>query len=127
MSSRPPLPGKLIPVFILLALNVLSELWQIREGLASTATYIGMALNLFLLVGLMRGSEAARTLGMVVAWLSLIGGLVMLLQFGPFIAVLGAAGYVLASLPLLVGGYLLWSLGQEDVKNWLYHRAYGEE
>lgn len=125
------MPVKLLAALILLALNLLVDLSFIADGVGvSTATYVRVALGLFLIAGLIRGSEAARTLALVVAGLNLLAGTLLLFQYGSSLslaaALFGVKIYFMIATPFVFGGYLLWCMNQEDVKTWLYKRAYGK-
>lgn len=125
------MPVKLLAALILLALNLLVDLSFIADGVGvSTATYVRVALGLFLIAGLIRGSEAARTLALVVAGLNLLAGALLLFQYGSSLslaaALFGVKIYFMIATPFVFGGYLLWCMNQEDVKTWLYKRAYGK-
>lgn len=121
------MPIKLLVVFILLALSTVFDIKSIADGdpLQGNAVYIRLALNLFMVIGLIRGMESARTIARVVGVLSLLGGILLLFTAGPLLALFGATMYVLIAMPLVYGGYLLWCMNQDDVKAWLYKRAYG--
>ena len=125
------MPVKLLAALLLLALNLLVDLSFIADGVGvSTATYVRVALGLFLIAGLIRGSEAARTLALVVAGLNLLAGTLLLFQYGSSLslaaALFGVKIYFMIATPFVFGGYLLWCMNQEDVKTWLYKRAYGK-
>ncbi len=125
------MPVKLLVALILLALNILVDLSIVADAVtASTAIYVRIALGLFLVAGLIRGSEAARTLALVVAGLNLLGGTLILFQYGSALstaaALFGVKIYFMIATPFVFGGYLLWCMNQEDVKTWLYKRAYGK-
>ena len=125
------MPVKLLAALILLALNLLVDLSFIADGVGvTTATYVRVALGLFLIAGLIRGSEAARTLALVVAGLNLLAGALLLFQYGSSLslaaALFGVKIYFMIATPFVFGGYLLWCMNQEDVKTWLYKRAYGK-
>lgn len=125
------MPVKLLAALILLALNLLVDLSTIADGVAvSTATYVRVALGLFLIAGLIRGSEAARTLALFVAVINLLAGALLLFQYGSSLsiaaALFGIKIYFMIAAPFVFGAYLLWCMKQEDVKTWLYKRAYGK-
>ena len=125
------MPVKLLAALILLALNLLVDLSFIADGVGvSTATYVRVALGLFLIAGLIRGSEAARTFALFVAVLNLLAGTLLLFQYGSSLslaaALFGVKIYFMIATPFVFGGYLLWCMKQEDVKTWLYKRAYGK-
>lgn len=119
------MPVKLLVALLLFALAFVLDLSTVADGTAGGATYLGLAFKLFLIVGLIRGSEAARTIALVVAVLNLIGGALLLFTVGPALALFGPKVYLLIAMPFVFGGYLLWCMNQEDVKTWLYKRAYG--
>ncbi len=122
-------PIKLLVVFILLALNTVFHVKSLADGdpFAGTSTYVALALNLSLVVGLIRGSEIARTFARVVGALFLLGGVLLLFRVGPALGMLGGSiyFYLVIAAPIVYGGYLLWCMGQDDVKAWLYRRAFG--
>ena len=125
------MPVKLLAALLLLALNLLVDLSFIADGVGvTTATYVRVALGLFLIAGLIRGSEAARTFALFVAVLNLLAGTLLLFQYGSSLslaaALFGVKIYFMIATPFVFGGYLLWCMNQEDVKTWLYKRAYGK-
>lgn len=124
------MPVKLLAALLLLAVVFVLDFATVADGTATTATYIALALRTFLIVGLIRGSEAARTLALVVAYVSLLGGTLLLFQYGAALslaaALFGVKIYFMIAAPFVFGGYLLWCMRQEDVKTWLYKRAYGK-
>lgn len=124
------MPVKLIVALVLLALATVMQVLHIADGNTSIPSYVNLALKLFLVVGLLRGSEAARTLALVVAVLNLLVGLLGLFNVGQVISHLPAMALLQLAVPFVFGGYLLWCMNQEDVKTWLYRRAFaavGEE
>lgn len=124
------MPVKLLVALLLLAVVFVLDFATVADGTATNATYVALALRTFLIVGLIRGSEAARTLALVVAWVSLLGGALLLFQYGSALsmaaALFGVKIYFMIAAPFVFGGYLLWCMKQEDVKTWLYKRAYGK-
>ena len=121
------MPIKLLVVFLLLALSTVLDVKSLADGdpFQGNTLYLRLALNLFLVIGLIRGMESARTLARVVGVLSLLGGTLLLFTAGPFLALFGSTMYVFIAMPIIYGGYLLWCMNQDDVKAWLYKRAYG--
>jgi len=122
------MPVKLVVVLILLSLSLALDLYNLVGDAGGTSNYIRIALNIGLLVGLLRGQEWARVLSKVVAVLSLIGGgflLIALLAVGGaafVVPVVGIFAYVSVALILGYGVFLLWCMSQPDVLAWLQSR-----
>lgn len=119
------MPIKLIVALILLALAAVSTIAQIADGAVGSAMYLNLALKVLLVAGLVRGSEAARTFALVVGGLNVLIGVFAVVSVGAMITYLPLKLQVMLFVPLVFGGYLLWCMQQEDVKAWLYRRAYG--
>ncbi|MBA3549771.1 MAG: hypothetical protein H0T76_25100 [Nannocystis sp.] len=121
------MPVKLIVVIVLLGLSLLLDLYGLT-GEGGAVVYIRIALNIALLAGLLRGQEWARGLAKVMGILCLVGGgivLVQLLALGSLIFLIPTLGYIaLISVGLLLvyGTFLLWTMGQADVQEWLASR-----
>lgn len=126
MSSQ-SMPVKLIVVIVLLGLSLLLDLYGLSEE-GGAITYIRIALNIALLAGLLRGQEWARGLAMVMAILCLIGGGMLLIQLvvvgslAFLFPALGYIAYVTFGLMLVYGTFLLWTMSQADVQEWLASR-----
>lgn len=119
------MPIKLIVALVLLALATVSTLAHIADGDAGVGLYLNLGLKVALVAGLVRGSEAARTMALVVGGLNVLIGVLGLFQVGAMISYLPLKLQLMLSVPLVFGGYLLWCMNQEDVKAWLYQRSYG--
>lgn len=125
----PPMPAKLVAVVILLSLNVISNLYTASQGAGGGANYVGVAFNVALIAGLIMGREWARVLAKVVAVLSLVlGGLALVVLMGVSSALADAPGmlailYGGVGLSLFLGGFMLWSMNQPDVLEWLTARS----
>ncbi len=128
MSTAPQaMPGKLVVVFILLSLSLALDLYTLT-GDGGASNWLRIALNIGLLVGLLRGQEWARMLAKITAVLSLIGGGLLLVS----LLALGNAGFVIPSLAIIAyatvgltlvyGVFLLWCMNQPDVQSWLMSR-----
>jgi hypothetical protein len=84
-----------------------------------------------LLLGIVSGHEAVRTLVMLLAWISTAVGSVMLvlavLALPLVIASSGAGSAALALteavISVAVPGYVLWCLRQQDVQKWMMRRS----
>jgi hypothetical protein len=122
----PPMPVKLIVALVLLALATVMQVMHITDGNYTIPNYFNLALKLFLVVGLVRGSEGARTLALVVGVLNVLVGVLGLFQVGALIAYLPLKLQLQLGVPLAFGAYMLWCMRQEDVKTWLYQRAFGK-
>lgn len=118
------MPVKLVIALVLLAVATAMQMLHIADGNTSIPSYVNLALKLFLVVGLLRGSEAARTLALVVAVLNLLIGLLGVFSVGAAISYLPLWLQLQLFVPFVFGGYLLWCMNQEDVKTWLYRRAF---
>lgn len=119
------MPIKLIVALVLLALTAVSHISTIADGDAGTANYVVLGLMVAMVAGLVRGSEAARALARALGGLCLLGGVLLLARFGSVLSALPLKVQAALFIPLVFGGYLLWCMTQEDVKAWLYKRAYG--
>lgn len=119
------MPVKLILALALLALATTMQVMHIADGNTGIPTLVNLALKLFLVAGLLRGSEAARTLALVVAALNLLVGVLGVFQVGAVITILPLWLQLQLIVPFVFGGYLLWCMNQDDVKAWLFRRAYG--
>lgn len=127
MPSPQSMPTKLIVVIILLSLSLALDLYGLT-GESEGTGYIRIALNLGLLYGLLSGQEWARMLAKVTAILTLIAAgllLIPLLMLGelafaiPSLAILAFASIGLA---IVYGSFLLWTMNQVDVQEWLMAR-----
>lgn len=119
------MPIKLIVALVLLALAAISTIAHIADGDAGVGLYLNLGLKVALVAGLVRGSEAARTLALVVGGLNVLIGVLGIFKVGALLTYLPLKLQVMLFVPLVFGGYLLWCMNQEDVKAWLYKRAYG--
>ncbi len=121
------MPIKLLVVLVLLCLNLANNLYNLTSELAGTADYVRIALNIGLLVGLLRGAEWARVLAKVTAVLTLVAGGLTLLSLAALSSLLPAGGmvmlYAMIGLALVYGVFLLWCMNQPDVQEWLASRA----
>jgi hypothetical protein len=118
------MPVKLIVALVLLALATSMQIMHIAAGNDTIPNYVNLALKLFLVVGLVRGSESARTLARVVGVLNLLVGLLGVFQVGALIPYLPLTLQLQLAVPFVFGAYLLWCMSQEDVGTWLYRRAF---
>jgi hypothetical protein len=121
------MPIKLLVVLVLLCLNLANNLYNLTSELAGTADYVRIALNIGLLVGLLRGAEWARVLAKVTAVLTLVAGGLTLLSLAALSSLLPAGGmvmlYAMIGLALVYGVFLLWCMNQPDVQEWLVSRT----
>lgn len=128
MSTPQSMPTKLIVVLVLLCLSLASDLYNLGGETSSATDYIRIVLNLGLLYGLLRGQEWARVLAKVTAVLSLVGGgllLIPALMLGSLafaVPELGILLFASIGLMLVYGGFLLWTMNQIDVQEWLAAR-----
>ena len=124
------MPIKLLVVLVLLCLNLANNLYNLTSELAGTADYVRIALNIGLLVGLLRGAEWARVLAKVTAVLTLVAGGLTLLSLAALSSLLPAGGmvmlYAMIGLALVYGVFLLWCMNQSDVQDWLMARTMRE-
>jgi hypothetical protein len=120
------MPVKLIVALALLALATVMQVMHITEGNYTIPNYVNLALKLFLVIGLVRGSEGARTLALVVGGLNVLVGILGVFQVGALISYLPLWLQLQLAVPFVFGAYLLWCMSQEDVKTWLYKRAFGQ-
>lgn len=122
------MPTKLIVVIVLLSLSLALDLYSLTAPDAGSTGYVRIALNIGLLYGLLSGQEWARMLAKVTAILTLIGAgllLIPLLMLGQLaFAVPGLALLAFATIGLafVYGGFLLWTMNQVDVQEWLMAR-----
>jgi hypothetical protein len=119
------MPIKLIVALVLLALTAVSHISNIASGDGGIASYVVLGLMVAMVAGLVRGSEAARALALALGGLCLLGGVLLLAKYGSVLSYLPLKLQAALFIPLVFGGYLLWCMTQEDVKAWLYKRAYG--
>ena len=120
------MPVKLFLALVLLALATTMQVAHIAEGNTEIPTLVNLALKLFLVAGLVRGSEVARTLALVVAFLNLLAGLLGVFFVGAAFSMLSLWLQLQLVVPFVFGGYLLWCMNQDDVKAWLFRRAHGD-
>jgi len=122
------MPTKLIVVLVLLSLSLANDLYGLTGDTSGATDYIRIALNLGLLYGLLSGQEWARVLAKVTAVLSLIGGglllipVLMLGQLAFAVPALAVLMFATIGLMLVYGGFLLWTMNQIDVQEWLAAR-----
>jgi hypothetical protein len=122
------MPTKLIVVIVLLSLSLALDLYTLTAPDASATGYVRIALNIGLLYGLLSGQEWARMLAKVTAILTLIGAglllipLLMLGQFAFAIPGLAILAFATIGLAFVYGGFLLWTMNQVDVQEWLMAR-----
>lgn len=121
------MPIKLLVVLVLLCLNLANNLYNLTGALAGTADYVRIALNIGLLVGLLRGAEWARMLAKVTAVLTLVAGGLTLMSLAALSSLLPPEGmvmlYAMIGLALVYGVFLLWCMNQPDVQEWLVSRT----
>lgn len=120
------MPIKLIVALALLTLATALQFLAIFEGGASIPSYVNLGLKLFLVIGLLRGSESARGLAVVVGVLNLLVGVLAVFKVGALFTALPLWLQLQLLVPAVFGAYLLWCMRQDDVKAWVYRRAYGE-
>ena len=98
------MPVKLIVALAFLALASVMQVMHITEGNYTIPNYVNLALKLFLVIGLVRGSEGARTLALVAI---VIGGLMFM--FGEGGAKRQISGIVFGGgLALFAAQFLTW-------------------
>jgi hypothetical protein len=108
------MPGKLMVVVGLMALGVVLNL----AGGGLVAAAIGAAL----IIGVLAGNDGVRTF---------LRGLAAI-QIAWALAVLGMASDIVAAPALLVAGiigigtpaFLIWALGQNDVREWMFRKNF---
>lgn len=127
MSSPQSMPTKLIVVIILLSLSLALDLYSLT-GEAGASGYVRIALNIGLLYGLLSGQEWARMLAKVTAILTLIAAglllipLLMLGQLAFAVPALAIMAFASIGLAIVYGSFLLWTMNQVDVQEWLMAR-----
>ena len=110
-------------VRLLLALLSLSAILAGING-----EWLGLALDIALIVGVLRGSEFVRKVMLGVAWLNIVVVVGMAVSLGA-IGQLHAVDWVLliggAALQVVTGLFVVWCLRRWDVQQWMYNRATG--
>lgn len=121
------MPTKLIVVIVLLSLSLALDLYGLT-GEAGASGYVRIALNIGLLYGLLSGQEWARMLAKVTAILTLVAAglllipLLMLGQLAFAVPALAVMAFVSIGLAIVYGSFLLWTMNQVDVQEWLISR-----
>lgn len=123
------MPGKLVVVLALLSLNLLLSAGNVAlEGVGLNV--VGLAINAFLIYGVVRGNESIRKILIGLSWLGLIFSGLGLVLLVPLMAVsLGTVGGMVALATLAIGvvrcGYTIWALNQGDVQSWMFKKSLG--
>lgn len=121
------MPTKLIVVIVLLSLSLALDLYGLT-GDGGASGYVRIALNIGLLYGLLSGQEWARMLAKVTAILTLVAAglllipLLMLGQLAFAVPALAVMAFVTIGLAIVYGSFLLWTMNQVDVQEWLISR-----
>lgn len=127
MSSPQAMPTKLIVVIVLLSLSLALDLYGLTNEAGATG-YVRIGLNIGLLYGLLSGQEWARMLAKVTAILTLIAAglvlipLLMLGQLAFAVPGLAVLAFATVGLAIVYGSFLLWTMNQVDVQEWLMSR-----
>ncbi len=125
--SPQAMPTKLIVVIVLLSLSLALDLYGLTNEAGATG-YVRIGLNIGLLYGLLSGQEWARMLAKVTAILTLIAAglvlipLLMLGQLAFAVPGLAALAFATVGLAIVYGSFLLWTMNQVDVQEWLMSR-----
>jgi hypothetical protein len=109
-------------------LKVLVALLVLSTVLAAVGQrWISLAVNLLLLVGVLKGSEGARTALMLLAVLGMFGAAFFAVVGGIALGAGGGTAAIIAFVAALfaagVNGFMLWCLRQGDVQHWMFHKS----
>lgn len=126
------MPNKLRVLIGLIAVGMLGSLWNGIGG--STAGWLSLVLNAFLLLGLVKGKEGARTFLMLLAGIGVLVGVFGVVIFAIAASVahssrsdlmaLAAIGAT-SLLVLAQNAFALWCLSRRDVQQWMFRKSLG--
>ncbi len=112
---------------VLLGLIGTSILMNVVGGIAgSSVSWVSALLNVILFIGVLKGSEGARTILMGMAALGLLfGGIGLLVSILALAAspILGLVLVIVTGFACAQNGYSLWCLQQYDVQKWMYDKS----
>ncbi|MEZ4454554.1 MAG: hypothetical protein R3B09_34195 [Nannocystaceae bacterium] len=118
------MPRKVQVLLVLLAvITLLRIITAVETG--ETKDWIGAALYVAFIYGLMAGSEGTRSILRFFAGAGVVISLIALVMFAASGMMVGGFGlFVVAAtvLGLGVAGFMYWCLGQEDVIQWIVAR-----
>ncbi|PJB33972.1 MAG: hypothetical protein CO108_29685 [Deltaproteobacteria bacterium CG_4_9_14_3_um_filter_63_12] len=119
------MPNKLLVLVILMALQILLHIvaMSTMKGNVPVSDYLGLAINIGLLVGILKGSESVRMIVMFFAGVGVIIGAIALLGLLSF-AQASAVMWLTVVLSLAGPIFILWCLTRDDVIHWMSRRAF---
>jgi hypothetical protein len=123
------MPRKVAVLLLLLAISTLTRVVEAANS-GETTAWVGVAVNVAFIFGIMRGSEGARTVLRFFAALGLIVsviGVLMVSASGLASTQLGMIALLASGFSGVVTGFMYWCLGQEDVIAWITARRLGAE
>lgn len=108
------MPGKLVVVVVLMAIGIALNLLS--------GSLLSAGINIALLVGVLVGNDGVRTFLRGLAVLQIIWAIVILAGVGAHV---GKTVLVIAAvIGIASPAYLLWALGQNDVREWMFRKNF---
>jgi hypothetical protein len=119
------MPNKLKVLVGLQVVGIAADVWQ--------SNWIALAIHGLLLLGILSGHEAVRTLLVFFAWIgaAINGVMLVFTDLGVPVMLLPGGGGLFAAIGAVVSqtiafaipAFVLWCLKQEDVQNWMMRRS----
>jgi hypothetical protein len=105
------------------------NLYTASLGAATTGTWVGMAISVGMIIGLLRGSESVRAIVRALSVLGMLAGAVNVIRLVPYLGTgldsLVYFGLAAAVFALVGSMFTFWVLGREDVEMWMARRSFG--
>jgi hypothetical protein len=111
--ARAPMPGKLMLVMGLLALGLIANFLE--------QSFIAVAFYGVMLAGIALGSNSVRTF---LRGFAVVAIVLLLILAAPAFDRLGGRGFAIIAFSILSWGLVIWSLGQEDVREWMFRTTF---
>lgn len=129
MNEPSPMPITLKIVIGFFGLGLALNLYTASSGEVSTAMWIGMAISVGIIIGLLRGSESVRAIVRALCILGLLVGVVSVIRLVPYLGMgldsIVYFGLASAAFGLVGSMFSFWVLGREDVEMWMARRSLG--
>jgi len=127
------MPKKLLALVVLMAIGLALDGTELVLTEFPVRKLIVSAVHVALLIGVVRGNEGTRGLMIVLGWLGLGASLLLgarllsldvgrLFDVAPLLASISVGGLLFG---VAFCAYMIWCLGQDDVKRWMYRRSMG--
>jgi hypothetical protein len=111
-----PMPGKLLGVILLMVLGVIASL--------ATSSWVSAGIEVALIVGVLAGNDGVRNFLRGLAVVQMLWNLTLVTAVASGPTASNSALVVLLAFGLGCPGYLLWALGQADVRDWMFRKNF---